>query len=57
MPLRVADPVRDLKLLQLSRQIAQDLVDSGSFDAPEFHALRTIVLNRFDNLFDLPQTG
>ncbi|MEI7698830.1 MAG: helicase-related protein, partial [Planctomycetia bacterium] len=57
MPLRVADPVRDLKLLQLSRQIAQDLVDSGSFDAPEFQALRTIVLNRFDNLFDLPQTG
>lgn len=57
MPLRVADPVRDLKLLQLSRQIAQDLVDSGSFDAPEFQALRTIVLNRFDNLLDLPQTG
>jgi ATP-dependent DNA helicase RecG len=57
MPLRVADPVRDLKLLQLSRQIAQDLVDSEQFDRPDFQQLRRIVVQRFAHLFDLPQTG
>jgi hypothetical protein len=37
--------------------MAQDLVDEGRFDLPEFSALRTIVLSRFANLLDLPQTG
>ena len=57
MPLRVADPVRDLSILQAARRMAQDLVDDGRFDQPEFSALRTIVLTRFANLLDLPQTG
>ncbi|MCX7397216.1 MAG: ATP-dependent DNA helicase RecG [Planctomycetales bacterium] len=57
MPLRVADPVRDLSILQAARRMAQDLVDEGRFDQPEFSALRTIVLSRFANLLDLPQTG
>ncbi len=57
MPLRVADPVRDLSVLQVARRMAQDLVDDGRFDRPEFRDLRTIVLARFANLLDLPQTG
>ncbi|MFO0999396.1 MAG: hypothetical protein U0936_03595 [Planctomycetaceae bacterium] len=46
MPLRVADPVRDLSILQAARRMAQDLVDDGQFDQPEFSALRAIVLSR-----------
>jgi len=57
MPLRVADPVRDLTLLQAARRMAQELVDDGRFDRPEFRELRAIVLERFANVFDLPQTG
>jgi ATP-dependent DNA helicase RecG len=57
MPLRVADPVRDLSILQVARRMAQDLVDDGRFDQPEFSALKKIVLERFANLLDLPQTG
>ncbi|MFN9717719.1 MAG: ATP-dependent DNA helicase RecG [Planctomycetota bacterium] len=57
MPLRVADPVRDLSILQVARRMAQDLVDDGRFDQPEFRNLRTIVITRFANLLDLPQTG
>ena len=57
MPLRVADPVRDLSILQVARRMAQDLVDEGRFDQPEFAALKAIVLARFANLLDLPQTG
>ncbi len=57
MPLRHADPVRDLSILQVARRMAQDLVDDGRFDLPEFGALKTVVLERFANLLDLPQTG
>lgn len=57
MPLRVADPVRDLSILQVARRMAQDLVDQGKFDEPEFKDLRQIVLSRFANLLELPQTG
>ena len=37
--------------------MAQDLVDDGRFDQPEFSELKAIVLERFANLLDLPQTG
>ena len=57
MPLRVADPVRDLSILQIARRMAQELVDDGRFDRPEFRELRAIVLERFANVIDLPQTG
>jgi len=57
MPLRHADPVRDLSILQVARRMAQDLVDDGRFDQPEFSELKVIVLERFANLLDLPQTG
>ena len=57
MPLRHADPVRDLSILQVARRMAQDLVDDGRFDLPEFGELKTVVLKRFANLLDLPQTG
>jgi ATP-dependent DNA helicase RecG len=57
MPLRHADPVRDLAILQVARRMAQDLVDHGQFDQPEFSKLKAVVLQRFANLLDLPQTG
>ena len=57
MPLRHADPVRDLSILQVARRMAQDLVDDGRFDQPEFHQLKSVVLERFANLLEFPQTG
>lgn len=57
MPLRHADPVRDLSILQVARRMAQDLVDHGQFDQPDFSELKAVVLERFANLLDLPQTG
>lgn len=57
MPLRCADPVRDLELLQTARNIAQDLVDSGEFHLPAFASLRQTVLERFAGLLDLPRSG
>lgn len=57
MPLRVADPVRDLSILQAARRMAQDLVDDGRIDQPEFSALKAVVLSRFANLLELPRTG
>lgn len=57
MPLRVADPVRDLKTLQIARRMAHDLVQQGDFDLPEYRELKSIVLNRFADSLDLPQTG
>ena len=57
MPLRFADPVRDLQLLQHTRVLAQNLVDSGELNLPAFLSLKQIVLHRFHGLLELPQTG
>ena len=57
MPLRCADPVRDLALLQETRDLAVSLVDSGTLDQAQFEPLKQIVLQRFTGLLDLPQTG
>ena len=57
MPLRCADPVRDLALLQETRDLAVSLVDSGTLDQTQFEPLKQIVLQRFTGLLDLPQTG
>lgn len=57
MPLRVADPVRDLQSLQIARRMANDLVQTGEFEKPEFQSLKKIVLERFAHVLDLPQTG
>lgn len=57
MPLRCADPVRHLDLLQTARNIAQQLVDSGEFSQPAFTPLRQIVLDRFSGLLELPRSG
>ncbi|MCA9082785.1 MAG: ATP-dependent DNA helicase RecG [Planctomycetaceae bacterium] len=57
LPLRVANPVRDIQLLQVARRMAHDLVRTGEFDTPEYHALKAIVLERFAHVLDLPQTG
>ncbi|MCA9061766.1 MAG: ATP-dependent DNA helicase RecG [Planctomycetaceae bacterium] len=57
LPLRVAHPVRDLSVLHVARRMAFDLVESGDFDHPDFDSLREIVLSRFAELLNLPQTG
>lgn len=57
LPLRVANPIRDLKVLQIARQMAHDLVRTGDFDSEEFSDLKALVLKRFAHVLDLPQTG
>lgn len=57
LPLRVANPIRDLKTLQVARRMAHDLVRTGDFDSEEFAALKTVVLERWAHVLDLPQTG
>ncbi len=57
LPLRVANPIRDIQILQTARRMAHDLVRTGDFDSPEYQSLRNIVLKRFAHVLDLPQTG
>lgn len=57
LPLRVANPVRDIRTLQIARRMAQDLVRTGDFDSPEYAALKTVVLDRFSEVLELQQTG
>jgi ATP-dependent DNA helicase RecG len=57
LPLRVADPLRDARVLDEAHEVAFRLVDSGEFDRPEFAPLKVHVLERFGKLFDLPQSG
>ena len=57
LPLRVADLRRDTALLDEARDRAFALVDDGRIDAPEFAALKRIVLDRFGKLMALPRSG
>lgn len=57
LPLRVANPIRDLAVLQVARRMAHDLVRTGDFDSEDFGQLRSIVLERFAHVLNLPQTG
>ena len=57
LPLRVADLVRDRDLLKDARDAAFELVTSGEFDGPEFAPLKVEVLERFQRVMDLPQSG
>jgi ATP-dependent DNA helicase RecG len=57
LPLRVADPLRDARVLDEAHEAAFRLVNSGEFDRPEYAALKVRVLDRFGKLFDLPQSG
>jgi ATP-dependent DNA helicase RecG len=57
LPLRVANPIRDIQILQTARRMAHDLVRTGDFDSAEYAGLRNIVLERFAHVLDLPQTG
>lgn len=57
LPLRCANPVRDLRTLKVARRMAHDLVRTGDFDAEEYSELRQIVMQRFADLLELPQTG
>ena len=57
LPLRVADLSRDRDLLEEARDLAFGLVESGEFDTPEFAPLKNLVLDRFSELMDLPQSG
>lgn len=57
LPLRVANPVRDLSILAEARRMAFDLVRTGEFDGPDYAALRELVLQRFADVLELPRTG
>ncbi len=57
LPLRVANPIRDLSVLSVARRMAFDLVRTGEFDRPEYAALKNLVLNRFADVLELPRTG
>lgn len=57
LPLRVANPIRDIQILQKARRMAHDLVRTGDFDSEEYQELHTIVIERFAHVLDLPQTG
>jgi ATP-dependent DNA helicase RecG len=57
LPLRVANPIRDIVILQTARQMAHDLVRTGDFDSSEYRELKDIVLKRFADVLDLPRTG
>lgn len=57
LPLRVANLVRDRELLEDARRAAFDLVATGDFDSADYARLKIRVLDRFQKLMDLPQTG
>lgn len=57
VPLRFGDFLRDSRLLTEARDEAGRLVESGEFDTAEYSALKHSVLDRFSQLFDLPQSG
>lgn len=57
LPLRVADLVRDHDLLVETRTAAFNLVETGEFDQPDFAPLKIQVLERFQKVMDLPQSG
>ncbi|MBI3863096.1 MAG: ATP-dependent DNA helicase RecG [Planctomycetia bacterium] len=57
LPLAVADLSRDEAALVEARQVAFDLVGSGTFDQPDFAPLKVRVLERFGKLFDLAGSG
>jgi ATP-dependent DNA helicase RecG len=57
LPLRSADLIRDRELLEETRTVAMQLVESGQIDSAEFAPLKLEVLDRFAEMMDLPRTG
>lgn len=57
LPLRFVSHLREEKILELARDEALRLVQTGEFDRPEYAALKRRVLDRFSRLMDLPQSG
>lgn len=57
MPLRFARLLQDRPLVEETRRVAFDLVESGRFDEPDFVPLKSSVLERFGELMDLPRSG
>ncbi len=57
LPLKVANLIRDHKVLMEARQAAFLIVESEEFDGPEFVPLKIRVLERFGKLMDLPRGG
>ena len=52
-----ADLVRDKDLLEETRTVAMQLVETGRIDYAEFAPLKLEVLDRFAEMMDLPRTG
>jgi ATP-dependent DNA helicase RecG len=57
LPLRSADLIRDKDLLEETRTVAMQLVESGHIDTADFAPLKLQVLDRFAEMMDLPRTG
>ena len=57
LPLKVANLIRDRDILNETRKAAFAAVRSGEFDQPEFAPLKIRVLERFQRVMDLPQSG
>ena len=57
LPLKVANLIRDRDVLKEARKAAFAAVQSGEFDEPEFAPLKIRVLERFQHVMDLPQSG
>ncbi|RMG33365.1 MAG: ATP-dependent DNA helicase RecG [Planctomycetota bacterium] len=57
LPLRAARLPRDQKMLFEAYRVAEELVESGRIDTPEFAALKTCVLERFGDVTAPLKTG
>jgi ATP-dependent DNA helicase RecG len=57
LPFQHADPARDKELFEETHAVAQQLVDRGDIDEPEYAMLKVAVLERFGALMELPHTG
>ena len=57
MPLRFSRLLQNRPLVEETRRVAFDLVESGRFDEPDFVPLKSSVLERFGELMALPRSG
>jgi len=57
LPLKVADLIKDKKLLLPTRKAAFNIVQSGKIDTPDFASFKTRVLERFQQMMDLGKSG
>ena len=57
LPLRFVSELKQADLLESAHTLAQELIETEEFDAPEFAPLKSRVLDRFGESMDLPRSG